>query len=194
MAVIELTEPSAAVQQTQIYNQNIGGTLNRRVTFTVPGGIHWCVIGCVVADVATPSDVPTLVNAITALDQVTSVNGDQFWGQVPAAIEAGGMQAVLHVTSRMSMSIGTAGDTFFQSIDAHASVTPPAGKKWCVFVLRLPAALDAAGITALEAAVTAINGITLCEHLIDGTVSSRVAEAATLVINAHLRIDSIPVG
>jgi len=193
MAIIALSEPTAAQQQKEIFNRNVGGNLNQRAEFSVPAGVHWAVVGCVVADAATPSDVTnTLVPAIEGLAQVTSVNGDQFWGQVPASIEAPDHECVLTVTSRCVAGIGPGGDYFEQATQGVEQLKPPVGKKWFVAVLRVPDAMDDAKIAALESAIQGITGITTCEHLIDGSVSDRATANATLVISAHMRIDAVP--
>jgi len=191
MAVIALIEPSEAVLQKALYNSNIGGSLNKRASFSVPPGTHWVVVGCVLADVTEPEDVPTLISGISSLADVTSINGDQVWGQIPASVAAEDHEVVLHVSSRMSMAIGD-GDSFNQRIDAHEVIKPPVGKKWCIFVLRVPNAMDAARIAALENAIEGVTGITMAEHLIDGTVSDRASSNAALTIQCHMRID--PVG
>ena len=100
-------------------------------------------------------------------------------------------EAVLHVTGRLSAEIGTAGDHFTQTDQAHESIKPPVAKKWVVIVIRVPSALDNTKIAALEAAIEGITGVTTCEHLIDGTVSSRVVSAATLDLAVHLRIEPV---
>ena len=193
MAIVALSEPSAAQVQLDTYNRNLGGSLNRRAEFTVPADTHWAVIGCVVADVVTQSDVTdTLVPAIEALAQVTSVNGDQFWGQIPASIEAANHECVLYVTSRCVTGIGPAGDYFNETTQGVEQLKPPLDKKWFLAVLRVPAALDDTAIAALEAAVAGITGVSSCEHLIDGTVSDRATASASLVITAHLRIEPEP--
>jgi len=193
MSVIQLAEPSADVLQLNIYNANIGGGLNKRATYSVPPSIHWCVVGTVFNDAVTESDIPTLLAAIEALVEVTSVNGDQFWGQMPSAVEASDHELVLHVTSGMSSTIGTGGDTFAQVVQNHETIKPPANKKWGLWVVRVPAALDDTKIAALESAMTGITGIALTEHLIDGSTSSRQVGNATLVVAAHVRIDPVEV-
>jgi hypothetical protein len=55
MSVIQLAEPTSDETQTRIYNENIGGNLNRTVTFdSVSAGTCWAVVGCVLSDLATP--------------------------------------------------------------------------------------------------------------------------------------------
>lgn len=190
MAITVLAEPSAADIQLAIYNQAIGSTLKKTEQFSVPAGVSWCVVGCVLSDAATPSDVETtLVPAIESLSQVTSVNGDQLFGQMPAAIEATGHEAVLCIESRCHAEIGPAGDYFSQVIQNSERVTLPLGKKWCLLVLRVPAALNDTLIAQLETAITGITGITQTEHLIDGTVSSRATQDASLRVTAHIRLE-----
>ena len=191
MSVIELSEPTVAQQQLAHHNQNIGGLLNGSAEFNVPANIAWCVVGTVVADAATPADVPTLKTAIEALAEVTSVNGNQLWGQIPSTILAVNHEAVLHVTSQMSANIGSGGDVFRERIKAHETVKPPLNKKWCVWILRVPAALDATKIAALETALEGITGISTAEHLIDGLTSARQSGNAALTVSAHLRIDPL---
>jgi len=194
MAVLELVEPSAAQLQLAVYNQNLGGALNKSVTFSVPAGIHWAVVGCVLADAATPASVAsTLVPAVEALSEVTSVNGDQLFGQIPATVEQEGYECVLYVVATANLGIGPAGDYFTQTDKAVENIKPPLGKKWVVLILRVPTALDNTKISALEAAITGIAGVTTTEHLIDGTVSSRATANATLQIAAHMRLESVEV-
>lgn len=193
MAVLQTSYPSADVIQKEIYNTNLGGQLNLRAEFSVPAGISWAVVGTVLVDAATPADVTsTLIPAIEALAQVTSVNGDQVWGQIPSTIQMADHECKVHVTSRMTMQIGTT-DVFSQVIENYETIKPPVNKKWCIFVLRVPSALNDSAITALESAIEGITGVTTCEHLIDGTVSSRASAGANLVINVHMRIDPIEV-
>lgn len=194
MAVIQLTEPTDAQKQLDIYNQNIGGNLNRSTTFSVPAGVHWAIVACQLADAATPASVAsTLVPAVEALDEVTSVNGDQLYGQVPATIAAEGYEAVLNVSSLMAVEIGSGGDTFTQQLRNHETIKPPLAKKWVVLTLRVPEALDDTKIAALEAAIDAIAGVNGCEHLIDGTVPTRAAANASLQIATHLRLEPVEV-
>jgi hypothetical protein len=191
MAVIETSEPSAAGQQLADYNQNIGGNIIKRLSFSVPADTHWCIIGTVLADAAVPADVTsTLIPAIEALPEVTSVNGDQIWGQIPSSILTVDHAAILYVSTDMQVNLGT-GDTFSTRTQATESVVPPVNKKWCVIVLRVPSALDDTSIATLETAIEGITGITTCEHLVDGTVSSRASANATLAVAAHVRIEYI---
>lgn len=194
MAVIELSEPSAAATQLNTYNSNVGGQFNLRTTFPgVPSATAWAVIGCVFTpDPVTPAMITgTLIPGLEGLAGVTSVNGDQLLGQVPATIEAVDHEPILHVSSSVVEVIG-AGDSFDQVSRSHETQSVPLGKWWAVVILRLPAALDAAGITALETAVGGIAGVDVCEHLIDGVVSPRASDASVTAA-AHLRIDPVEV-
>jgi len=194
MAVIELAEPTAEQQQLNNYNSNVGGNLNLRTTFpSVPAGTAWAVIGCVFApDPVTPAMITgTLVPGLTALSEVTSVHGDQLLGKIPATIEAAGHEPILHVSADVLAAIGGA-DSFDVAERSHETQSVPLGKWWAVVIVRVPSALDATKITALEAAVETITGVTTCEHLIDGVVSSR-ASSASLTVAAHMRIDPVEV-
>ena len=192
MAVIPLSEPVAAISQSAVYNQNIGGLLNRSASLSVPGGIHWAVVGCVLADAATPENVEsTLVPAVTALTQVTSVHGDQLYGKLADTVEQAEHEFALHVTSSMSVPISSGAGVFTQVARNHRTIKPPVAKKWCVLILRVPAALDATKITALQNAITGINGVTTTVCLMDGTIPVRASGDATLQIAAHVRIESV---
>ena len=191
MAVVQLTEPSSAQLQLDTYNRNLGGNLSKRVNFSVPAGTSWAVVGCVLADAATPSGVAEVI--VPALEDlsgvITSVNGDQFYGQIPATMEVPDNDFVLHVSTSCVSQVGTAGDNFSQLVRSHETLTPPLNKKWCLFILRVPEELDDAKIAALESDMEGVIGISIAEHLIDGTIPLRAASNATLQINAHLRIE-----
>lgn len=191
MAVAVLAEPSEAVVQRAIYNQNLGGSLKKSTSFSVPAGTHWAAVGLILADAATPEAVETtLVPAIAALSEVTSVHGDQVYGQIPVSVAEAGFEFVVTVASQVVAKIGGT-DYFDQVVRATETITPPLGKKWVIVLCRLPAALTSAGITALESSLQGINGVTTAEHLIDGTISTRAAENATLHIGVHLRLEPI---
>jgi len=195
MSVIQLVEPASDIQQKTNYNSNVGGLLNRREEFVVPAGTSWAVVGCVLVDSAVPGDVDTaLIPSLEALAEVTSVNGNQLWGQIPATIEASDHEAVLHISSSMSATIGLDGSkTFTRTVNNHKSIKPPLGKKWVVLAIRTPAPLDAAKITSLQNAIEGIAGVTTAVNLIDDIVSDRATASASLVISAHVRIDPLPV-
>lgn len=193
MAVIELVEPTAAQQQLNNYNSNVGGNLNLCAEFpSVPASTVWGVYGFVFApDPVTPAMVTgTLIPGLEALAAVTSVNGDQLLGQSPATIEAADHEMVLHVSSKMLGTIGGV-DSFGVTREANERQVVPLGKWWAVLILRLDAELPSAGIAALETAAELIAGVTKCEHLVDGVISSR-SSAASLEVKAHMRIDPIP--
>jgi hypothetical protein len=191
MAVLQLVEPTDDILQLAKYNSNIGGQLNRYVNLSVPADVAWAVVGLVLVDAATPeSVVNVLIPAIEALAEVTSVNGNQLYGQIPDTIEPAGYEAVLHVSSFMTANIGS-GDVFIERTQAHETVKPPVGKKWCVALLRLPSELDDTKIAALESALEGITGVTTAEHLIDGVTSDRQSGDAQFKLAAHIRIDSV---
>ena len=192
MTVYELTRPTAAQEQEAAWNQAIGGAANRQATFSVPADVAWAVVGCVLADAVTVGDMPTLVSAIEALSEVTSVNGDQFYGQAEGTIETAGREFVLHVTARSSATIG-GGIPFTESVQKHNVVKPPLGKKWSLFVMRLPSQPDASDLTALDSAITGITGVTSAHNLVDGYTSSRQVGNANLTVAAHLRLDPVEV-
>jgi hypothetical protein len=194
MAVIKLYEPSAAVLQNNIYNSNVGGQLNLRSEFNgVPAGTAWAVIGCVFApDPVTPAMITGTLNpGLEALAEVTSVNGDQLLGQIPATIEATDHEPNLHVTVNASSTIDGAGG-FTKTNRTHDLQTVPLGKWWCVVIIRVPSELDPTKIATLETAVETISGVTTCVHLVDGIVSSR-ASNANLTVASHVRIEPIEV-
>lgn len=193
MAVIELAEPDVGQTQKDTYNSNIGGGLNRLVTVTVPGGIHWAVVGIVLADAATVPDIEaTLIPAIEALAEVTSVNGDQVYGVVPATIEATNHEAVVNVTASMTGAINDGnGGTYIETTRKHNTIKPPLGKKWVVLCCRVPAALDNAGVAALRTAIDGITGTTTVKVLLDGSTPARATGDVQVNIAAHLRIEPV---
>lgn len=193
MAVIQLAEPDAGASQKDVYNSNVGGSLNRMVSVDVPGGIHWAVVGIVLADVATPADVEaTLVPAVVALAEVTSVNGDQLYGVVPATIQAASHEAVLNVTASMSGLVNDGnGGTYTEVTRKHNTVKPPVGKKWVVLCCRVPASLDNAGVLALKNAIDGIAGTTTVKVLLDGSTPARATGDVRVDIAAHLRIEAV---
>ncbi len=190
MPVVATAEPTAADQQKAVYNANIGGQLNIRKTYSVSAGTPWCVVGTVVSFAATPALVEsTLVPAIAALGEVTSVNGDQLYGNPPAIALPGTDELVLYVSSELSTTIGSGINAFARMARSTKSIKPPAGKKWCVFALRLAVTLDAAKITTLQTAMEGIAGITTAIVLVHGTIDTMVSGNASLTIRAHARIE-----
>jgi len=190
MAVIETSVPSADDQQKAVYNANIGGQMNISKTYSAPASTPWCVVGTVVVDAATAASIEsTLVPAIAALAEVTSVNGDQLYGPAPSGALPAAHEVVLYVSSDLSTTIGTGTNAFTRIARSTKNIKPPAGKKWCVFVLRLPATLDATKIATLQTAMEGIAGITTAVVLVHGTIDSMAASNASLTIHAHARIE-----
>jgi len=192
MAVIQTSEPSSADLQKDTYNRGLGSLIVRQ-SFLVPADTSWAVVGTVLAGAATPAGVEsTLQPAIEALSEVTSVNGDKIWGQVPATIEAADHEPQLTVSSVLTYEEkGATGKTFTRQEKSNRTATLSAGMKWVVWVLRVPAPLTRTLIDALESAMEGITGITNAVHLIDGTVSDGASGAATLVITAQVRIEYV---
>lgn len=190
MGIVQLSEPTVAQLQKEVYNRNLGGSLNRSTSFSVPAGVNWAVVGCVLADAATPSGVlDTVVPGIEALAEVTSVHGDQLYGELPASLDVADHDFVLFVTSNCNYDIGVGGDTFKKVSRVTETVNLPVGKKWCVVILRVPDPLDATKVSALESAIQGVTGVTLCEHLIDDSISDRAVSDADLRIVTHVRIE-----
>ena len=193
MVVIQLVEPAAAEQQKTLYNS--GGPLNRTVSFSIPGDIHWAVVGIVLPEQATPAAVEsTLIPAIVALSEVSSVNGDQLWGALPPEVQLAEHEAVLNVTARMASTINDGnGGTYNEQVQKHNTVKPPVGQQWVVLCCRVPSALDNAGVAALRAAIDGIAGTTTVKVLLDGSTPSRAVGDVQLQIAAHLRIEAVVV-
>ncbi len=193
MAVLEISEPSADVTQLVTYNNNIGGGLKLRNEFSAPADVSYAIVGLVLVDAATAASVvSTLVPAIVALAEVTSVNGDQIFGQTPATVPTD-FETTVNVQVDIRSEVGTGGDTFTNAERKFEKIKPPNAKKWVVVNLRVPTDLDAAAITALESALTGITGVTTAEHLVSGVINSLTVGNADIAITAHVRIDAVEV-
>lgn len=190
MAVIETSEPTSDVAQKNMYNNGEGGIIVRQ-SFSIPDNTAWAVVGTVLAGAATPADVEaTLQPAIEALSEVTSVNGNKIWGQVPDPIEVADHSANLYVESYYTATIlGATGKTFGVAAKNTRMVTVAAGAKWVVWCLRVPAALVRTSIDALEAAMEGITGISNAVHLIDSESNVEQQGNGTLRVTTHLRIE-----
>ena len=188
MAVNEFTEPTADQDQLATWNRDIGGNIRQRSSFSaVPAGTDWAVIGCVLANTATAGDVEsTLVPALEGLAEIISVNGDQVFGQVPAAVPAG-YEVVVHVEGSMSgPMIG-----FNASHRMTNQVKPPVNEKIVVFICQTAAAVSSGNEATLEASVAGITGVTSAHHLISGTVPADMS-VSEIQVTVHPRIDFIP--
>jgi hypothetical protein len=190
MAVDEIVEVSDANKQLDTYNRASG--MVKRKSYSPSPGTAWAIVGCVVGDAAVPGDIPAIVTLIEALAEVTSVVGDQVFGQMPTTILAADHEAWLLVSGALSGQRGFGGDTFAYSERRTERVKLPLDKKWAVLALVLPAELDQAGIATLEAAIEGVAGVTTCEHLIDGLVPAN-ATGVSLTTEIRMRIDPIPV-
>ena len=197
MTVLQIEETSSAQIQLRTYNE--ASAMIKRPTYSPPAGTAWAVVGCVLADAATPADVDsTLVPAIEALSEVTSVADPRIWGQTPATLEINPEapadpthEIKIHCNANLSCQIGTAGDKYSYSERRSETQKPPLGKKFIILNIVVPAKLDATSKSALEAAITGITGIMVCEHLIDGQVPDD-ASTVQLTIETRMRIDPIP--
>jgi len=197
MTIVEIVEPSEAQRQLALYNR--ASDMVKRADYTPPAGTAWAVVGLVLVDAATPANETTLINAMTALAEITAVANPRIWGELPSAIlinpEGGDPthECKLCVESLLSARVGYGGDRQSLQQRKYEEVSPPLGKKWivCNVVLAAPIA-QAADIVALEAALTGIAGVTVAEHLIDGVVPEN-ATGAKLSITTRMRIDPIPV-
>lgn len=195
MALEVLTEPAASQQQLDLYNRS-STSLIKRATYSPSAGLNWAIIGCVLADVATQEDVPTLVSNIQALGEVDNVVSPQFWGQIPSELlinpsgEDATHECKLHVSSNLSCTVGYGGDTRGLSQKQNETITPPLNKKWLVLNVVTPSGMNENRISNLESAVQGVTGITTCEHLIDGTVPSNASQCS-LQISTRMRIDPV---
>ena len=196
MAIVEMIAPETDAQQVAAWNSNVGGLCNISRTFpAVPPGTAWSLVGLTLAGVVTPTTFGnTVLPAIASLDEVDSVHGDQFYGPFGGANEAqpesipSGNELVLRVQSVLSNTISGIDRTETQ----RRSMNPPLGTKWALVVLRLPAALDATKLTALETALSNVAGVGTGYHRLDGFTSVRQSGNATLKVSAHLRIEPVP--
>ncbi len=193
MSVLEISEPSSDQSQLATYNSNIGGGLKLKNEFLAPADVNYAIVGLVLVDGATAAGVAsTLVPDIEALTEVTSVNGDQVFGQTPASVPTD-FETTVNVQVDIKSAVGTGGDTFSNSERKFEKIKPPNDKKWVVVNLRVPTDLDALAITALESALEGITGVTTAEHLVSGFINSLTVGNANIVITTHVRIDPIPV-
>ena len=198
MALDIITETSAAQQQLDAYNRASG--MVRRSTYHPSAGTAWVVVGLVLADAAVPGDEATLVSAIEALAEVTTVSNPRVWGQLPAELlsnpgggEPDTHEAVLIVVASLGATVGYGGDTNSLAMRQHESITPPAGKKWMVINAVLPAELQSAqDIDDLEMVLEGVTGVTTAEHLVGGIVPANASDVS-LVIETRMRIDPVEV-
>lgn len=188
MAIQELTPASAAQQQLDSYNR-AGGAVGTN-SFSLPAGAAWAVVGTVVADAVVIGDVPTLEADIEALAQVTAAS-PLHWGQAPATIQAADHETVLVVEAKQVETIDLGGgksQVVTAKMRPSEFAKPPLGKKFIVWGLRVPAALDQSGIAALKTALEGVTGITTAHHQVDGAIDAE-ATAATVRVGTHVRID-----
>jgi len=139
--------------------------------------------------VTLPDDVPALVTGVEALGTVTAVYGDQLCGQIPAVIETADYQANLHVASVCTTSEGTGGDVFGSQIQLRRYQPIPTDNKWCMFLLRLPSALDIAAASALETALQGVAGITTAKVLLYDSTSAEQSGAGNIEFSSHVRLE-----
>jgi hypothetical protein len=192
-----IQETDAAQQQLDLYNK--ASQMVKQKTYNVNAGLTWVVVGLVLADTATPADEQTLVDAITALPEVTLVADPRFWGQTPASLLINPdapadptHEALLCTEARVAGQIGYGGDVRSFSETQFESLAPPLNKKWLVCNLVLPAPLSTEQmITDLETALEGVTGITTAEHLIGGTIPAN-ASGTQIVITTRMRIDPVP--
>jgi hypothetical protein len=198
MTIAKATLKTSAQQQVELWNS--AGPHVIQQTYAPPAGTNWAIVGLVMADAFDPdTDETTIVNAVEALSEVTTVGNPRIYGQTDADIEINPEapedpthEWVLLVNSTMSMQAGTAGDKRTRVERELERVKPPSGKQWLVLNLVVPSPLDAAGIAVLESAIQGVTGITTCEHLIDGTVRADATQVS-LQIEARIRLDEIEV-
>lgn len=192
MTVIETSDPSDGLVQQAIANSNIGGGRNLSAQFSVPADTAWAVVGTVLSASVTAALIESNIKpALTALAQITSVNGDQLKGKTETSLLLPNTQSKLYVTSDVRQTIGAGG--FENRSQSSKSITIPDDTKWAVFIMRLPAELTtAAMVTALQNAMKTVTGINNAVHLIDGYVPARATAAAILRIHAHGRIELVP--
>lgn len=192
MPVIELTEPTDSQKQLDIYNQNIGGNLNRSTTYTLPADKSFAVVACILVDDTTTATLTdTIIPAVTALAEVDSVEGDQLYGKTPSTIHDAGYECILNVSSTLTLLLGTENDNFTQNQRNHETMKLAKNKTWAVLLLYVPLPMTGPRITALQAALETVPGITRAEHLIDGTVPNRAYGDGTLQVATHVRLEPI---
>lgn len=203
MPIKQLTPKPPALLQLDAYNKS--GGAGEKNTFAVPADTAWAVIGTLVADAATVDDVPALETSIRALPEVVAVE-PLHWAQAPAEILVNAdpvgaptetHEVVLVVVAKVMQTIGFGdgkGQTKTARLVPYEHPKPPLGKKFVVWGLKVPASLDQAGIAALIGAVNlAHSGITFAQHILDGVIDAECVGDATIEIEAHTRIDRIPV-
>ena len=184
----QLQEPSSAELQKQVYDRNVGGRLNKREAFSLPAATAWAIVGTVVAEAATPGDVPALKAAIEALGEVDTAK-PLCWGQQPV-VEAEDHDAVLAVSARLVETIDVGGGESCSKASQFGRVQIlPDGRKWVVWGLLVPAPLDLVGITVLEAAVRGIVGIGTTELLFQGVTDPEAIGESRLEVSCHIRIE-----
>lgn len=202
MTVDQIAETDAGQQQLRTYNS--ASSMIKRNTWNAPAGTHWAIVGCVLADAAVPGDVDaTLVPAIEALAEVTSVLDPRVWGQAPAQLLADSTPSApteyelrVLVEAALSGTIGFGGDVRNISERQTEQIKPPVNKKWMVVLLTLPSAISqASDISDLETAIEGITGITNCEHLIDGSVPTAGEgwQGGNFSATVRMRIDAVEV-
>lgn len=198
MTLAIITEPSAAQQQTDLFNRASRMVVTK--TYTPPAGTAWTVVGMVLADAVTTDNELALVAAMTTLAEITNVANPRFWVPTPSEIlinpgggEPDTHQLVLSTEARWAGNRGYGGDVVLFDGHQYEELSPPLGKNLFVCNCRLPAKITSAQMIAdLEGALVGITGINVAEHLI-GDVVPVNALGVSLKITTRMRIDPISV-
>lgn len=193
MTLERITETPLDQQQVALYGR--ASPMVKHSTYPLSAGAAWAVIGNVLADAAVPGDEGTLVDAMEALAEITTVANPRIWGQMPAEllINAGGdpdtHEALLLVESHLTAQVGYGDDVQDYSLRLFEQVKLPLGKQWMLTNCRLPAELASAqNIADLEAAIVGSHaGFTLAEHLIGGLVPPNASDVS-LRITTRMKI------
>jgi hypothetical protein len=196
MTLLQPTEPTAAQDQLNDYNSSV---MVKRASYSPSAGMHYAMIGLVLADAAVPGDEATLVADIVALAGITSVGNPRFWGQIPSTLHVnpGGEdpdthEAVLYSTANLGCVTGTTNNNFSLSDRRHGTVKPPLDKKWMVINVVLPGGFaDQAAVDVLETALEGVTGVTTAKVLLFGQVPD-AAVSVSLSVETRVRIDPVP--
>ena len=193
MAIQERVPMTAAEQQRKEFNE--ASAQVKRASYAPPADTAWCIIGCVLAEVVTPTQADEVLPPLMGdLAVVTSCMVDRFFMATPATIETADTQFDLHcshVLTGTEVFVGEGSQSYMQKGHKVFSAIP-VSTTVAVYVLRLPAVLDGPGRATLETAIEALAGVLNCEVLLSGAVPANVTGAA-LALEVRYRNDAVPV-
>lgn len=191
MPIQELLPASAAQQQLDAYNK-ASGAVNSN-SFNLPAGSAWAVVGTLMHNDASLSDIDSLRTVIQNQSMIQKAE-ELHWGRTPDDIVAGTdlYEPALLLQVRVIETIALPDDMKMRqaaTLAMEEPLKPPLGKKFVVWGLKVNSSLDQTGIVAMTTAITNSHYlITSTRHLLDGTIDAEVSENATVTVRSHLML------